>query len=170
MRIGIDASNIRGGGGWTHLAEILAAANPGEHGIMEVRVWGSKATLGRLPVCPWLIPEHDSLLDGPLAARLYWQQQRLSERARKTCDVLFVPGGLFLGNFRPFVAMSQNLLPFADSERKRYGASWTSVRLLILRQAQLSTFRRADGVIFLTDFARSVIQSESGPLCGKQKV
>ncbi|RUQ32320.1 MAG: hypothetical protein EKK68_06885 [Candidatus Competibacteraceae bacterium] len=34
--VGIDASNLRGGGGVTHLAELLLAANPAAHGVDSV--------------------------------------------------------------------------------------------------------------------------------------
>ena len=36
MHIGIDASNIRAGGGLHHLLEILRAAQPEQHGIKRV--------------------------------------------------------------------------------------------------------------------------------------
>ena len=54
LKVGIDASNLRQGGGVTHLMELLAAANPLEQGIDEVVVWGGAQTLDRLPPKPWL--------------------------------------------------------------------------------------------------------------------
>lgn len=45
MRLGIDASNIRTGGGVTHLIELLRAAKPQEHGFDEVIVWGGSTYL-----------------------------------------------------------------------------------------------------------------------------
>jgi hypothetical protein len=39
MRLGIDASNIRSGGGLTHLVHLLGAANPLEHDIEHVTVF-----------------------------------------------------------------------------------------------------------------------------------
>jgi len=53
MRLGIDASNIRTGGGLTHLAELLNAAEPYKHGITRVTVWAGKQTIDSLPVKPW---------------------------------------------------------------------------------------------------------------------
>lgn len=154
MRLGIDASNIRLGGGVTHLEEMLAVAEPYKYGFDEVIVWSGQQTLSRLPVLPWLTKVHDPTLDKGLLVRLKWQIERLSALARSVCHVLFVPGGNYLGNFRPYVAMSQNLLPFELHEAARYGLSGMLLRLLLLRFGQKRTFRRADGVIFLSQYAR----------------
>jgi glycosyltransferase involved in cell wall biosynthesis len=167
MRLGIDASNLRAGGGVTHLAEILGAAEPGDHGIDRVVVWGGRATLDRLAARPWLTRSHEPALDAGLASRLFWQRFTLSRRARAACDLLHAPGGTFSGPFRPFVTMSQNLLPFQPEERRRYGASWMSMKMELLRLGQTATFRRADGIVFLNEFARDTVLAETGPLAGR---
>lgn len=166
MRIGIDASNIRAGGGLTHLVEILRAVQPEQHGIEAITVWGSQRTIKRLPQQPWLHLVHETLLDGSIFQRIIWQQIRL-KRLAKHHDVLFVPGGTYTGGFRPFVTMSQNLLPFELEERRRYGPSWTRVRLILLERSQTATFRRAARVIFLTETARQVVRRRTGPLPGR---
>ena len=53
--IGIDASNLRGGGGLTHLVELLRIANPLKHDFSRIIVWGEKETLSILEDKPWLI-------------------------------------------------------------------------------------------------------------------
>lgn len=45
MILGIDASNIRAGGGVTHLVELLRAANPSVHGFEKVIVWGDRKSV-----------------------------------------------------------------------------------------------------------------------------
>jgi hypothetical protein len=42
--IGIVATNIRGGGGVTHLVELLSALNTLDYGIDKIVVWGCKFT------------------------------------------------------------------------------------------------------------------------------
>jgi glycosyltransferase involved in cell wall biosynthesis len=49
------------------------------------------------------------------------------------------------------------MLPFEWRELRRYGWSVMSLKLLLLRWAQAKSLRKADGVIFLTQYARSVI-------------
>ena len=170
VTIGIDASNIRAGGGLTHLAEILRAARPGECGVRRVVIWGGRDTLATLPARPWLDCIHDPMLDGPLVARFIWQYTRLSRLVRASCDLLFVPGGTYLGGFRPYVAMAQNMLPFMPAESKRYGLSKTRLRLKYLRLAQTRTLRKATGVIFLTPYAVRQIEGFLGGIPGLTRV
>lgn len=157
MRLGIDASNLRVGGGVTHLGELLRAAEPHQHGITRVVVWAGQRTLRRMPARPWLEGVHERMLDLSLPFRLYWRRARLPRLAERACDVLFVPGGGYTGTVKPFVVMSRNLLPFESAEMRRYGLSWMLMRLLLLRLAHARSFCRADGVIFLTEYARSVV-------------
>jgi len=161
MRLGIDASNLRSGGGVTHIVELLEAARPQEHGIARVVVWASGDTLRKLPSRPWLDSVHEPMLDRSLPVRLYWQRTRLPRLARQSCDCLFVPGGSFGGGFSPFVTMSQNMLPFESNERNRYGFSWMAAKMWLLKFSQSRSLRDANGVIFLTEYARLVIKREA---------
>jgi glycosyltransferase involved in cell wall biosynthesis len=167
MQLGIDASNLRSGGSITHLTELLKIAQPEEHGISRIFVWGGRDTLSHLPKRTWLESIHEAMLDGPLPMRVLWQQTKLSRLAKKApCDLLFVPGGTYLGDFRPFVTMSRNLLPFAFSQVRQYGASAMLFKFLLLRFSQTRTIRSADGTIFLDDYARSQVIREVEKLNG----
>ncbi|HWW60741.1 MAG TPA: glycosyltransferase family 1 protein [Thermoanaerobaculia bacterium] len=161
MRIGIDASNLRAGGGVTHIAELLRHADPARHGVSEVTIWSGRSTLAQIDERPWLRREHDPLLDGALPQRAFWQRARLPRLARAACDVLFVPGGNSSG-VHPYVTMAQNLLPFDPPERARYKYSRIYFRLVGLRALQARTFRRADSVIFPSEYALEKI----GPAIG----
>ena len=87
-----------------------------------------------------------------------WQRFKLSKLARANgCDVLLVPGGTYVGDFYPIVTMSRNLLPFEWRELSRYGWSWMTFKLLVLRMTQSRTFHRADGLIFLTRYAKDAV-------------
>jgi glycosyltransferase involved in cell wall biosynthesis len=160
MRIGIDASNLRSGGGLTHISEILQVAEPSVHGFQQIVVWGGKQTLKHLPYDKtWLKLVHDPLLDAPLPLRLYWRQVKFSSLAKPACDILWVPGGLYTGSFKPIVTMCRNMLPFEFQEMRRFGMSLQSIRYLLLRTGLLKSFRHADGVIFLTKYAQSVVMN-----------
>ncbi len=74
IRLGIDASNIREGGGLTHLIELLKAAEPSAHGICQVIVWGGQKVLGSLPPRTWLTLKTDPLLNQSLLSWIYWQK------------------------------------------------------------------------------------------------
>lgn len=158
MIVGIDAANIRAGGGITHLVELLRAANPAEHGFSQVIVWSGQATLDRIEDRSWLVKSHEPWLDRSLPYRTLWQRFSLSRLARiGRCNVLFVPGGSYVGSFHPIVTMSQNLLPFEWRELRRFGLSRMTLKWLILRITQARTFHRADGLIFLTRYAHDIV-------------
>jgi len=158
MILGIDASNIRHGGGVTHLVELLRAADPSSFGFSKVIVWGGQRTLDKIDDRPWLVKSPQKLLSKSLPFRVFWQRFKLSNFVRAaSCDLLFVPGGSYVGDFHPTVAFSQNLLPFEWRELLRFGWSPMTLKLLLLRLTQSRTFRRADGVIFLTRYARDVV-------------
>jgi len=165
LAIGIDATNLRQGGGVTHLVELLAAAEPTRKGIERVVIWGGSQTLAAIADRPWLEKRQPAELDRGLLQRTWWQHRQLSKEAvSERCDLLFVPGGSFAGQFRPVVTMSQNLLPFEWKELFRYGWSVVTLKLLLLRWTQSRSFRHADGVIFLTQAAKASVLRVTGPL------
>lgn len=158
ITIGIDASNLRAGGGRTHLIEFFGHLKENRCGLSRVIIWGSSQTLDLIDDFEWVVKVTNSSLNGNAIKRLFWQTFSLSNSACKyNCDLLFVPGGMFLGNFRPFVTMSRNMLPFQTSELLRFGFSTMTIKLLALRMLQKATFRKANGVIFLSNFARQTI-------------
>jgi glycosyltransferase involved in cell wall biosynthesis len=162
--IGIDASNIRQGGGRTYLIELLKHVPPVD--VTKIYVWANPETLDCIPNSP---PIHKIALQPQMLGmrRFLWQTFSLASAARDLkCDVLFFPGGSYLGRFRPFGTISQNLLPFQFRELARFGPNMMFAKMLALRFVQGCTFRRAAGVIFLTKFARSIVSAKLGDLPG----
>jgi glycosyltransferase involved in cell wall biosynthesis len=161
--LGIDASNIRAGGGVTHLVELLRVADPYKHGFKKVIVWGCLSTLSKIENRNWLFKESDPLLERQLPYRIFWQLFKLDRLARQSdCDVLFVPGGTAPNGFKPMITMSQNLLPFEWREMRRYGWSLYTLKFLLLRWTQSHSFSKANGVIFLTKYARDAVMKVIG--------
>jgi glycosyltransferase involved in cell wall biosynthesis len=171
LHLGIDATNLRYGGGRTHLLELLTHANPSAHGFATVVVWGARSTLAMLPRYAWLQLRNPPAQERGLLRRSLWQRFELPRQARaEGCHLLFVPGGSYGGRFQPTVTMSQNLLPFQARELLRYGFSLTTLRLLLLRWTQSSSFKSAEGVIFLTGHAAREVQRVTGRLRGRTQV
>jgi glycosyltransferase involved in cell wall biosynthesis len=168
MIIGIDASNIRQGGGVTHLVELLREANPLALGFRKVVLWSGRHTLNQIEDREWLSKVHNPILERSLLDRLFWQKFKLKKEAQQLgCQLLFVPGGSSTSNFYPLVTMSQNMLPFEETELKRFGISPVTLKFLLLRYAQSKTFKRADGIIFLTKYAKDGVQKVTGTLTGQ---
>lgn len=168
LTVGIDASNLRQGGGITHLVELLRATEPSYLGIKRIIIWGGQATLNALDEYSWLDKRNLSVLDKSLFHRELWQRFSLSRAARdEGCEVLLVPGGSYAGNFSPVVTMSRNLLPFEMKELLRYGLSIRAIRLLVLRLTMSQSLRKADGIIFLTQYSHKAVLKVTGDLGGK---
>ncbi len=75
-------------------------------------------------------------------------------------SVLYCPGGMLsahkIAGCRTAVAF-RNMLPFAAEERGRYSLGYNRARLWLLSLLQGRSFRNADLVIFISHFAKSVI-------------
>jgi glycosyltransferase involved in cell wall biosynthesis len=169
--LAIDASNIRVGGGVTHLIEFLREADPTARGFERIVVWGCAATLARLEDRPWLEKRTDPALEAHLLKRIVWQRRVLPILLREAnADLLLVPGGSIVPRFRPVATMSRNMLPFEWRELRRFGFSFTTLKLVLLRFNQSSSFRRADGTVFLTRYAYDAVTKVTGPLEGKTSV
>ena len=131
MRIGVDASNIKEGGGLIHLKKILENVDSLKHDIDKVVVWGDKNTLDKLPQRSFIKLHNLNVLSKNISRRMLWQQKDLCRLARNSCDILFVPGGSYLGGFNPYVAMFQNMQIFDSKERSRENIKdWLRMRIL----------------------------------------
>jgi glycosyltransferase involved in cell wall biosynthesis len=157
--VGIDATNIRGGGGLTHLLEIINNAKPIDFRIEKVILWSSDDVLSKIPERTWLEKKSiQSSISTSLIRRLFVQYCVLPTHInRSNCDILLVPGGIFLKKYKKVVTISQNLLPFEYKELLRYGFSLQFFKLLTIRFLQKYSFTRSDGIIFLTEYARNVV-------------
>ena len=171
MRIGIDAINIRTGGGLNHLKEILSNLDPAMFNIEKVIIWSNISTINHIPDSKWIKSIDASKMINSWVGLLRWNFKILhDELLNERCDVLFVPGGTYLGKFRPYVTMAQNLLPFDKIERNKYRYSKDYFRFILLELIQKYTFKKADGVIFLTNYSQKKIINESiGPIGGVVK-
>jgi glycosyltransferase involved in cell wall biosynthesis len=171
MILGIDAYNIRAGGCVTHLCEILKVVNPKIYGFNRVVVWGNAATLAKIDDRDWLCKVHVPLLERALMYRIFWHRFMSKKIVQHTeCNLLFVPGGSNANGFYPIVTMSQNMLPFEWHELWRYRSPLAILRLLIIRWTQIRSFRKADGVIFLTKYAYENISEITGKMVGKSTI
>lgn len=163
--IGVDASRNRSGGAREHLIGILENLDADALDISHVHIWSYQKLLSTLPDRPWLIKHAVSALEGGLAGQLWWQLSTLSsELKRYGCHILFTTDASSLCRFSPSVVLSQDLLSYEPGVMAKFGWSHARLRLILIRWLQNAAFRRASGVIFLTQYATNLIQKASGPL------
>jgi glycosyltransferase involved in cell wall biosynthesis len=171
MRLAIDASNIRIGGGVTHLVEILRAADPIAHGFEKICVWARASILDQIEDRNCLEKRSLTTREASLLGRTIWQRWTLPRILEEWgADLLWVPGGSIMPTFRPVVTMSRNMLPFDLKELRRFGLSWVALKLLLLRWGQSYSFRHADGTIFLTRYAYDAVTRVTGSLTGRTAI
>ena len=161
MILGIDACNIRQGGGVTHLLEIIKEFNPDRHGFNKIIIWSSKQTLDKIPDRICIEKINNRFIEKNFISTFIFQLFYLRiELKSKSCDIVLVPGGTFLSSFTPYVAISQNLLPFELKEAFRYNSFFKKLKFILLRLTQSYTFKNATGLIFLTQYAKNIISSQ----------
>jgi len=153
----IDATNIRAGGGLTHLIELLRVASPADSGIHEVIVAAPDSSLAKIESRPWLTKYSHPYLNRNYLFRFWWQLRVQPDFVRSNNAILFIPGaGKPVFNY-PYFTMCRNLLPLDYKELFRFGFSFTTLRLLFLRFLHLSAYKQAQGVIFLTQYCFDIL-------------
>jgi glycosyltransferase involved in cell wall biosynthesis len=159
MILGIDLHNIRDGGGVNYVSNLLRAADAERDGLEAVHLFASPANLANFPDRPFVVKHAFEALGGSLPQRLRCAFGTLPRRARELgCDVLYAPGGIAFGQFRPYATISRNMMPFRPDLWALYpklSPEW--LRLQILSRLNARTFARADGMIFLTESAERAI-------------
>jgi len=169
--IGVDASRNRSGGAREHLIGILETLDPTAQGITQVHVWSYQALLAVLPNHSWLIKHAVPKLENGLISQLWWQAFNLSSELKKYgCHILFTSDASSLCHFSPSVVLSQDLLSYEPGVMASFAWGRARLRLLTIRYLQNAAFRRASGVIFLTQYAANLIQSICGPLRNTQVI
>ena len=157
ITVGIDAVNIRAGGGLTHLSNLLSAFDIKNSNVDSVIVWTSSRTGEVLPRYQWLDVRSSSWMGRNLFFRMFGLFLLLPSLIRRSqCDVVFSPGGILPQvNSLPLVTMSQNMLPFEPDQSLLFGRfSLMRLKMRVLTIAQTRSFKRAHGLIFLTEYAR----------------
>lgn len=163
--IGIDASRCRSGGAYAHLFGIISNLDPKKFGISKIYLWSHPALINYIPDFPWLIKRVPSFLESGILSQIFWQRYLLKgELNDASCDLLFTIDASTFCKFQNQVVLSQDMLSYEKGVMESFGFGKNRLRLLIILFLQNKAFRRARGVIFLTNYASKVIQNSCGPL------
>ena len=139
---------------------------------IHFRTASAKCTFGLIRLClirclitPCLIKHNPPELERSLVHQVWWQYRSLpNEALRNDCDILLNTDAGSVCGFRRAVVMSRDMLSYEPQEMRRYGLSAKRLRLILLRVIQTRSMKRADGVIFLTNYAARIIQRATGKL------
>lgn len=158
MKIIINALSARLGGGQTYLKNLLDYLP--DKGDLDILVY-APADL-RLPEDPrirrattfW--PTENPLL------RAVWEKVALPRIVRKEkAQILFCPGGIIASDVPvgcKTVTMFRNMMPFDPDVLRRMPFGLQKIRNWILKRVMLRSMASADLTIFISQYARSVIE------------
>lgn len=159
MILGIDASTVGSGGFQRHLIEILRHCDPTKHNFKIIKIWGTNDILNKIPESVFMVKLTHPLLNGNLFSRYLWQLFfRDSSFKNENINVLLDPIGLYNGKFKPYATMSRNMLIFDKHEQSRFGWSFLRLKFIFLFYTQCKTFKNAQAIIFISEYAKKYIQ------------
>jgi glycosyltransferase involved in cell wall biosynthesis len=165
IKVAVDASRVRSGGGVAHLIGIMNINDPREFGINEIHVWAYKKLLDALPDCDWLVKHHSAVLERSLLHQSWWQGVHLSREVKQAgCDVLFSADASTFCRFKPLIVLNQNMLAYDQGVLELFGWGKDRVQQSLMYFVQRQAFRFSAATIFLTRHAAEQVQRRVGKL------
>ena len=165
IKVALDASRVRSGGGVAHILGILDIPTPIEFGIEEIHIWAYGKLLDLIPDRGWLIKHRPPELDKSLLHQAWWQAMQLSAEIKaQKCQILFSADASTFCRFAPMVVLNQNMLAYDKGVLALFGWGKDRFQQTLMYLVQRSAFRAASGSIFLTQHAGREVQRRVGKL------
>jgi glycosyltransferase involved in cell wall biosynthesis len=154
----IDGTSTSFGGGLTHLIEFLNEGLESEY-CFEIII--SKKIESHIPKSKNIKTITHILLDKTLIHRYFFKFFLLDRYINKKAYALISLSGDYLGRFRPFIGMCQNMLLY--EKKKRSGMYFLErLKFEIQKYVQVKSFIKSDGIIFLSNHAKGIVSSLVG--------
>ena len=160
----INAISALRGGGQTYLINLLKHYNLSNNNAKIILITHSK----NKSIFSNIESDKISIFEAQLASknifhRVFWELFVLPIKLKSwNCNVYYAPGGIMLTK-TPKNCLSittlQNMLPFDDTERKRFPFfSYIRFKLWLLRYVFLLSYSLSDKVIFISEYSKSVVK------------
>lgn len=161
MILGIDASNVGGGGGITHLKEILLHFNEEKYkdSITSIIVFASQKVLNEIKSFEKLNKVTFPELNTGLLTRIIFQLTKYDKEIKLRCDFLFSITGDYVGNFKPLVGMSRNMLLYERAIWLEIMQPKEVIRFWLNFQKQRRSFKNSQGIIFISKYAKEYVNN-----------
>lgn len=157
--LGIDASNIKFGGGLVHLKETLKYKNKY---FKKIYVWASKNTISKFKKKKYKNVKFNSpnLLNRNIFFRIFWQYFLFEKQLIKNrCNLLFAPSGYHFIKKIPSIVMIQNLIPFSE-KKLNFNNIILKIKYLILKIISKKSINKSDAIIFLSNESKKRITTD----------
>lgn len=160
--IAIDATSIVNTGGFTHLYHLLDGFNKKFHpNIEKIIIFSSRSVLERLPDKELINKQTHYLLNKKKLHRLFFQLFLLDSLLKKNkVDFLLSITGDYVGSFRPFIGISQNMLLHEKYFWEEIKSIKEKTKLFINYKRQKKCFKSSAGIIFISEYAKNFITKE----------
>ena len=171
MNIAINALSARQGGGQIYLSNLLRFAQNYPDIKFFCICHDEFSHLYEYPSVE-IISNRQSPND--VLRRIFWEKNKLPALLRElNTDLVFCPGGTI--SFAPpdgckTAVTFQNMLIFDKNNRQKYPLSIRRLRLALLEKLSVNSFRLSDLVIFLSKYAKKVIDEKIPDRCGSSVV
>ena len=170
MKIGVDASDLLSGGSITHLKEFFAHIDITKHPFSSMIVWAPKKLIKQLPQRNF-IEYVEVNFENNRIKKIIWKKFLFDRELTKLrVDVLFIPGSFFIGNFRPYVQIARNLLPFDKTLVREYRYSLQYFRLRVLKVLMVKSYLNSNGLIMLAKSQKKIMDQYVPNFKGKIKI
>lgn len=160
--IAIDATSIVNTGGFTHLYNLIENFDLKFHpDIKEIVIYSSNSVLEKLPNHYFITKRSHFFLNIGKVMRLFFQLYILDLSLKKNkVNILLSTTGDYVGSFKPYVGISQNMLLYEKNFWKEISVIKEKAKLLINHKRQRKCFESAAGIIFISKYARNYITNE----------
>lgn len=155
FKINIDATNIKAGGGLTHLKKIIENNSLGNESINLIGGnWLNTIEDRKNVLRDIYTKEFTNIFN-----QEFFKKFKLKNILNKG-TISFIPGGTFSSKTIDYVSMSQNMLIFEKDERNRFPKSFTWLRYLLLEKLQVRSFSNAKAIIYISNYAKNFIENK----------
>jgi glycosyltransferase involved in cell wall biosynthesis len=164
MIIGINAININSGGGIVHLENILSNLPKNfKKNDNKIFIWVNQKLFEILNKSKIQNKNIQIIKKKIIFFGIFWRLFFLyTELKKNNCDIFFSVDGLALRKFKKTIILFQNLLPFCNHEIIKYGFSYYTFKLILLRYLYYISNKNSDGVIYLSSYSKFKIQNQIG--------
>ena len=129
--------------------------------VKKVIIYAPLKTLKQIKNSRNIIKKTHFLLNSNVILRLFWQIFFLKKICiEEKVNCLFVTCGYYFMNFKPTVIIPQNFLPFDEKSINDYRFSFQYIRIYLLKLFLVSSLKKADGIIFLSNFLKNFIKKK----------
>ena len=159
MIIGIDASNIKSGGGLTHLINVLSFGDFKSLEINKIIIWSGMRSNKIVSTNTVFYSFQKLLSNGGVINTLFWRLFILPKLSQNV-DIVFSPGGITFPLYKRCISMSQNMLVFESKERNRFPFGKTYLRYHLLEFIQYLSLFTSLGNIYISNYAHDYIKNK----------